>query len=32
MQGQTLGGAGADARQALKLIDQPGQWTGEAAQ
>jgi hypothetical protein len=32
MQGQALGGAGADARQALELVDQPGQGTGEAAQ
>ena len=32
MKGQTLGGARADARQALKLIDQPGQRSGKAAQ
>jgi len=32
MQGQALGGAGADSRQPLKLLDQPGQRSGEAAQ
>jgi hypothetical protein len=32
MQGQALGRAGADARQALELIDQPGQGSGETAQ
>jgi hypothetical protein len=32
MQGQALGGARADAGQALELIDQPRQGSGEAAQ
>jgi hypothetical protein len=32
MQGQALGGARTDPRQALELIDQPRQGPGEAAQ
>jgi hypothetical protein len=32
MQSQPLGGAGPDARQALELIDQASQGSGEAAQ
>lgn len=32
VQGQALGGARADPRQALELIDQPRQGPGEAAQ
>jgi len=32
MQGQALGGAWADARQSLELVDQPGQGSGETAQ
>ena len=32
VEGQTLGGARTDARQPLKLVDQPGQGSGETAQ
>jgi hypothetical protein len=32
MQGQALGGARSDAGQALELLDQPRQGSGEAAQ
>jgi hypothetical protein len=32
VQGQALGGARTDARQALELVDQPGQRAREAAQ
>lgn len=32
VQGQSLGGARADAGQALELLDQPRQGSGEAAQ
>jgi hypothetical protein len=32
VQGESLGRARADARQALELVDQPGQGAGETAQ